>query len=145
MAFVTSVLAAAAIGLMCLYLIRQLVTISSLPLPPGPRPLPVIGNVHQAPKSHAWLQFAKWGKEYGPIFYMSMLGKPLIVLSTSQAAHELLAKRGATFSDRAPLFVCHCRRRDVALWTRGCELIYFPVGSPGACVEEPQRSPDGLP
>lgn len=105
MAFVTSLLVAAAIGLVCLYFIKQLVPSSSLPLPPGPRPLPLIGNVHQAPNSHAWLHFTEWGKEYGPIFYMNMLGKHLVVLSTSKAAHELLAKRGATFSDRAPLFV----------------------------------------
>ncbi|TPX12161.1 uncharacterized protein E0L32_007047 [Thyridium curvatum] len=105
MSFITSALVAAIIAFVCLYAVRQLVPSSSLPLPPGPKPLPLIGNAHQAPKSHAWFQFTKWGREYGPIFYMNMLGQPLIVLSTSRAAHELLSKRGATFSDRPKMFV----------------------------------------
>ncbi|KAI0096816.1 putative cytochrome P450 [Hypoxylon sp. NC0597] len=91
------------IALLCLYFIRRRVNSSPLPLPPGPRPLPIIGNVHQAPKSHSWKQFHAWGKTYGPIFHLNMLGQSVIVLSTSQAAHELLAKRGATFSDRPRL------------------------------------------
>jgi hypothetical protein len=34
-------------------------------LPPGPPTLPVIGNLHLMPKSHAWLQYSKWAKQYG--------------------------------------------------------------------------------
>ncbi|KAI8958464.1 putative cytochrome P450 [Daldinia sp. FL1419] len=94
------------ITVLCLYIIKRIFkSSSSLPLPPGPRPLPIIGNVHQAPRSHAWKQFHTWGKEYGPIFHLNMLGQPVIVLSTSAAAHELLARRGATFSDRPRLFL----------------------------------------
>ncbi|KAJ5496752.1 hypothetical protein N7463_008739 [Penicillium fimorum] len=78
---------------------------TSLPLPPGPKPLPIIGNVHQAPKSHGWLTYRKWSKQYGPIVHLNMLGQHVIILSTSEAAHELLAKRGALFSDRPRLFL----------------------------------------
>ncbi|PVI00578.1 cytochrome P450 [Periconia macrospinosa] len=75
-----------------------------LPLPPGPPRLPIIGNIHQAPKSHAWLKYYVWGKIYGPVVYLNMLGQPIVVLNTSSAAHDLLAKRGGTFSDR-PRFI----------------------------------------
>ncbi|KAF2683813.1 cytochrome P450 [Lentithecium fluviatile CBS 122367] len=92
------------IALLSLYAIRLYAKKSSLPLPPGPPALPIIGNVHQAPKSHPWLQYHAWGKTYGPVVYLNMLGQPVIVLGTSTAAHDLLAKRGATFSDR-PRFV----------------------------------------
>ncbi|KAI9172653.1 fungal-specific transcription factor domain-containing protein [Paramyrothecium foliicola] len=102
---VTSLLAAGAVGLVILYLVSRRTPVSSLPLPPGPPALPIIGNVHQAPKSHAWLQFAEWGKQYGPVMHLNMLGQHVIVLSTSRAAHDLLAKRGATFSDRPKMFV----------------------------------------
>lgn len=33
--------------------------------PPGPSTLPVIGNLHLMPESHAWLQYFKWAKQYG--------------------------------------------------------------------------------
>ena len=33
--------------------------------PPGPKPLPLIGNTHQVPKSHPWLKYTEWAKQYG--------------------------------------------------------------------------------
>ncbi len=34
-------------------------------LPPGPKGLPLIGNVFDMPKSKEWLTFAKWGEQWG--------------------------------------------------------------------------------
>jgi Cytochrome P450 len=96
----------AIVGLLIgVYIATQPKTASSLPLPPGPKPLPIIGNVHQAPKSHGWRTYREWSEEYGPIVHVNMLGQPVIILSTSEVAHDLLAKRGAKFSDRPRLFV----------------------------------------
>lgn len=33
--------------------------------PPGPRGLPLLGNLLDMPTEHEWLTFAKWGKKYG--------------------------------------------------------------------------------
>ncbi|KAI1165314.1 putative cytochrome P450 [Nemania serpens] len=110
---------AALLAPVCLYVLNRRATRSSLPLPPGPRALPVIGNVHQAPKSHAWLQYHSWGKVYGPVVHLSMFGQSVIILSTSQAAHDLLAKRGATFSDRPHLVVA-------GLALKGLNMLLMP-------------------
>jgi hypothetical protein len=37
-------------------------------LPPGPRGLPLLGNVFQMPTDSPWLTVAAWGKKYGQSF-----------------------------------------------------------------------------
>jgi hypothetical protein len=36
-----------------------------LPYPPGPRPLPLIGNLFDVPKEFSWLTYARLSKKYG--------------------------------------------------------------------------------
>ena len=36
-----------------------------LPLPPGPKPLPVIGNALDMPMKREWETLTKWAEEYG--------------------------------------------------------------------------------
>lgn len=69
-------------------------------LPPGPKPLPGIGNLHQLPKSRQWFEFYQWSKEYGPVMYLNMAGQHFVVLSSDKVAQDLLTRRGAQYSDR---------------------------------------------
>ncbi|KAK6597503.1 cytochrome p450 [Botrytis cinerea] len=87
------------------YIVTRCRSISALPLPPGPKPLPIIGNIHQAPRSHGWRKYCEWSKQYGPIVYVNMLGQSIVILSTNRAAHDVLAKHGAVCSDRPRLFL----------------------------------------
>lgn len=87
------------------YIFTRRIPTGSLALPPGPKPLPIIGNLHQAPKSHGWQTYREWSRKYGPIVHVNMLGQHIIILNKSEVAHDLLAKRGAIFSDRPRLFV----------------------------------------
>jgi hypothetical protein len=36
--------------------------------PPGPRPLPIIGNLLDIPKESSWLAYAEFSKKYGEVF-----------------------------------------------------------------------------
>ncbi|PIL34529.1 cytochrome P450 [Ganoderma sinense ZZ0214-1] len=69
-------------------------------LPPGPKTLPVAGNVFQVSRGYEWLQYARWGKEYGPIFCLSFFGERVIVLNSQQAAADILEKNMNIYSDR---------------------------------------------
>ncbi|KAI8315325.1 Multifunctional cytochrome P450 monooxygenase [Colletotrichum sp. SAR11_59] len=72
------------------------------PLPPGPKGLPLVGNIRDLPQS---TEFAArfWLKHkdlYGPISSVQVLGKTLIIINDAQVASEMLDKRSSEFSSR---------------------------------------------
>lgn len=74
-----------------------------LPLPPGPRPIPIIGNVRGVDMSAPWLTYMEWGKRYGDIVYSRLLGQEVIIINSDKVAIELLEKRSHNYSDRPNL------------------------------------------
>ncbi|KAF4609943.1 hypothetical protein D9613_010304 [Agrocybe pediades] len=68
-------------------------------LPPGPEGLPVIGNVLDMPSKNEWLTFAEWGKRWGGIISVKLLGRPMIIVNSASIMEEL-DKKGAIYSDR---------------------------------------------
>ena len=40
-----------------------------LPYPPGPRPLPLIGNLFDVPKEFSWLTYARLSEKYGKVHF----------------------------------------------------------------------------
>ncbi|KAL4936725.1 hypothetical protein BDV06DRAFT_233075 [Aspergillus oleicola] len=73
-------------------------------LPPGPPPLPLIGNKLQLPSSKPWIRFREWSETYGPMYTVWLGRRPTIVISDPTIASELLEKRSAKYSTR-PRFV----------------------------------------
>ncbi|KAJ6586031.1 cytochrome P450 [Mycena capillaripes] len=69
-------------------------------LAPGPRGLPLIGNVLDIPTKEHWLKFAEFGDVWGDIFSLSAFGKTMIIINSLKVAEDLLDVRGANFSDR---------------------------------------------
>ncbi|KAF7331776.1 hypothetical protein MKEN_00057500 [Mycena kentingensis (nom. inval.)] len=70
------------------------------PLPPGPRGLPLVGNILDMPSEKEWETFSKWSDTYGDICSVTVLGQTIVVLGGTQVAVDLLDKRSAVFSDR---------------------------------------------
>ena len=78
-----------------------------LPYPPGPKPLPFIGNAFEMPTSYHWLGFTEWAKEYGDIVHVQAFGKHVVILNSIEAVEDLLEQKSAIYSDRPrfPLLV----------------------------------------
>ncbi|KAJ7486314.1 cytochrome P450 [Mycena galericulata] len=77
---------------------------STLPLPPGPRKLPLVGNLLDIPANLEWEKYMEWSKEYNSdIIHLNLAGQSVIVLSSLEAAEALLEKRSALYSDRSDL------------------------------------------
>jgi hypothetical protein len=69
-------------------------------LPPGPPRLPIIGNLHQAPKGSAWVTYKKWVEQYGPLVAANFGGTNVIIVGDFETAKSLLDKRAQIYSHR---------------------------------------------
>ncbi|KAI0289331.1 cytochrome P450 [Russula brevipes] len=77
-----------------------------LPYPPGPRPLPVIGNLLDIPREFSWLTYTELAKKHGDVMSFHIPGQVIVILGSTKATKDLLERRGHTFSDRPviPIF-----------------------------------------
>ncbi|KAH7889030.1 cytochrome P450 [Phlebopus sp. FC_14] len=94
------------IAIITLYLLGQLLSMKhSHSLPPGPPRWPIIGNILDVPSQNAWLTFASFGKKYGEISSMNVLGTKIIILNSAKSVADILDKKGAISSDRPRLIM----------------------------------------
>lgn len=68
---------------------------------PGPRGLPIIGNVHQI-KPQPQRQMETWSKEYGELFQIQLGWNKWVFLCSPESVKEILDRQSAVSSSRAP-------------------------------------------
>nr|XP_026237205.1 cytochrome P450 2C8-like isoform X3 [Urocitellus parryii] len=69
-------------------------------LPPGPTPLPILGNILQIDAKNIGRSLSNLSKVYGPVFTLYLGKKPTVVLHGYEAVKEALIDRGEEFSGR---------------------------------------------
>ncbi|ETW79565.1 cytochrome P450 monooxygenase 37 [Heterobasidion irregulare TC 32-1] len=73
----------------------------SLHLPPGPKGLPIIGNLFDFGGDALYVKARDWSKEYGDdVISLTTLGHTTVILNSAQAVADLYVSRGANYSDR---------------------------------------------
>ncbi|KAI6099754.1 cytochrome P450 [Pisolithus sp. B1] len=73
---------------------------NGLPLPPGPRGLPLVGNVLDMDIAAPWTTYERLGKRYGGVLYCTLLGQELVIINDEEIHHELMVKRSSIYADR---------------------------------------------
>ncbi|XP_065776093.1 cytochrome P450 2C19-like isoform X3 [Muntiacus reevesi] len=72
-------------------------------LPPGPTPLPILGNILQLDVKDISKSLTNLSKVYGPVFTLYFGMKPMVVLHGYEAVKEALIDLGEEFSGRGYL------------------------------------------
>uniref|UniRef100_A0A672Y4M6 Cytochrome P450, family 2, subfamily X, polypeptide 9 n=1 Tax=Sphaeramia orbicularis TaxID=375764 RepID=A0A672Y4M6_9TELE len=76
--------------------------------PPGPRPIPIFGNLLELDLENPLADLRRLSKQYGNVYSVFIGSKPVVVLNGFQAIKEALVNKGNDFSGRA---------QDLMHWT----------------------------
>lgn len=72
-------------------------------LPPGPKGLPIIGNMLDLSDADKLPELSREYAKYGPVSYTRMGLNDFIWLNTATAVKDLMDKKGAIYSSRPPM------------------------------------------
>ncbi|CAM6113079.1 unnamed protein product [Calypogeia fissa] len=89
------------ISLLFLWFWRKFSLQPSLKLPPGPRPLPIVGNLLMMKKYGSMADLAnELKRKYGPIVTLWICSKPVVMISDPEIIQEAMITQGSIFMGR---------------------------------------------
>ncbi|XP_061901027.1 cytochrome P450 2K4-like [Entelurus aequoreus] len=88
--------------------------------PPGPRPLPVLGNLLQLDLKRPYNTLVELSKKYGPVFTIYLGSKKVVVLAGYKTIKEALVNHADEFGERDVLrLVTQYNKGHGVLWSNG--------------------------
>lgn len=108
-------------GVVTIYIVGSRKLRTRYPLPPGPTPLPFIGNLLDLPLKNEAVTYNAWANKYGAfllhrcvqsdpktsfkgdLVYATVMGHRLLFVNSPQIANDLFEKRFVNYSDRNKL------------------------------------------
>ncbi|KAI0056026.1 cytochrome P450 [Artomyces pyxidatus] len=90
-------------------------------VPPGPRGLPLLGNIRELVNSR-WLTSLAPKDIYGELMFLRVPGMSVLVMNSLRVATDLFDRRTTTYSDRPRLILAS------EIYTGGLELAFAPYG-----------------
>uniref|UniRef100_A0A8C9PX41 unspecific monooxygenase n=1 Tax=Spermophilus dauricus TaxID=99837 RepID=A0A8C9PX41_SPEDA len=92
-------------------------------LPPGPTPLPIIGNILQIDVKDISKSLTNLSKVYGPVFTLYLGMKPIVVLHGYEAVKEALVDHGEEFAGRNSIPIFKRSKKNFGKCTCMCVLF----------------------
>ncbi|XP_054975002.1 cytochrome P450 2E1-like [Sorex araneus] len=92
---------------------------SSWKLPPGPFPLPIIGNILQLDLKNIPKSLTKLAEQYGPVFTVYLGPRRVVILHGYKAVKEVLLNYKNEFSGRAELFAFEAHKDRGIIFNNG--------------------------
>ncbi|CAL4123074.1 unnamed protein product, partial [Meganyctiphanes norvegica] len=69
-------------------------------MPPGPKGLPLVGNIFDLLWENSPAYFARMGKDYGPVYSIQMMTRRIVVINSSKMLNQAFVKQGDMFNHR---------------------------------------------
>ncbi|KAI3364590.1 hypothetical protein L3Q82_011375 [Scortum barcoo] len=88
--------------------------------PPGPKPLPLLGNLLQLDLKRPYNTLLEFSKKYGSVFTVYLGPKKVVVLAGYKTVKEALVNHAEEFGERDPLLIVQeTSQGHGVLWTNG--------------------------
>ncbi|KAM9339494.1 cytochrome P450 2K1-like [Symphorus nematophorus] len=88
--------------------------------PPGPKPLPLLGNLLQLDLKRPYVTLLKLSKKYGSVFTVYFGPQKVVVLAGYKTVKEALVNRAEEFGERDPIRILHeFSQGHGVIWSNG--------------------------